>query len=277
MAFTKLVDMELDDEDKLDFCAPMPCPRPDYPYGLRISLSEKELKKLGIATPQVGDYIDMRAFACVKSVSSDSSDGGETCRVELQIEKIAVENEMTEMADEEKSEPKKRRSRLYGRTAAVLLAIAVALAPAIAFAQSAILQGGGMTLGHVPAYTVTGGQPIVVDGGPARGGSVGTGVSELGLIARGTGTAPYSGQGTGFAGSIFCLYDAPIDNANGYHYLCLSPNATGGNGLISFGNVGAAAATTLDFSINGSTVTPVSCSGTPTSSFAVVNGIVTHC
>lgn len=163
------------------------------------------------------------------------------------------------------------------RFAHILLAAVLAIAPAAAYGQSPILQGGSYTPGHVPMYVSSGGQVIAADGGPARGGNVGTGISELGLIARGTGTAPYSGQGTGYAGSIFCLYDAPITNATGYHYLCLSPNATGGNGLISFGQVGAAATTTLDFNINGTTVTPVTCSGTPTSSFATVNGIVTHC
>lgn len=161
--------------------------------------------------------------------------------------------------------------------AARLTAAIAILMPVAAFGQSALLQGGSYTLGHVPAYVSQGGQPIVVDGGPARGGSVGTGISELGLIARGTGTAPYSGQGTGPYGSIFCLYDAPIDNATGYHYLCLSPNATGGNGLLSFGAVGAAAVTALDFNINGTTVVGATCSGAPTSSFATVNGIVTHC
>lgn len=161
------------------------------------------------------------------------------------------------------------------RFARILLAAALAFAPAVAFGQSAILQGGSYTPGHVPMYVSVGGQVIVADGGPARGGNVGTGIGEMGLIARGTGTAPYSGQGTGAYGSIFCLYDGPITGS--YHYLCLSPNATGGNGLISFGNAGGAASTTLDFNINGTTVSPVTCSGSPTSSFATVNGIVTHC
>lgn len=163
------------------------------------------------------------------------------------------------------------------RFAIFMLAMAIAVAPAVAFAQSGILQGGGYTIGHVPTYVSQGGQVVVSDGGPARGGNVGTGISEMGLIARGTGTPPYSGQGTGFAGSIFCLYDAPINNATGYHYLCLSPNASSGNGLISYGNAGAAAARTLDFSVNGATITPVNCSGSPTSGFTVVNGIVTAC
>lgn len=113
MGLGKLVSMELDDEEKIDFCAPIECPRPDYPYGLRITLSEKELKKLGMAVPQVGEYIDLRAFACVKSVSCDETSSGETCRVELQIEKIATENEDKEIPDERPP----RRSLYRRRTA----------------------------------------------------------------------------------------------------------------------------------------------------------------
>lgn len=97
MAWTKLVDMEMDDEDKMDAGMPIAMPdRPDYPYGLRISLCEKELKKLGLPVPDNGDMIDMRCFGTVTCVSTNSSEGGDTCRVEIQIEKIAVENEMEE-------------------------------------------------------------------------------------------------------------------------------------------------------------------------------------
>lgn len=97
MGWTKLVSMELDDEDKLDFCAPMPCDRPDYPYGLRICLTGKELKKLGLPPPDIGDMIDMRAFGEVTSCSITKTQGGEDdCRVEIQIQRIAVENEATE-------------------------------------------------------------------------------------------------------------------------------------------------------------------------------------
>ncbi len=95
--WSKLVDMELDDEDKMDMCCPMPMPsKPDYPYGLRICFSEKELKKLGLPTPDIGDMVDMRAFGTVTSVSVEKREGEDTCRVEIQIEKIAVEDEMTE-------------------------------------------------------------------------------------------------------------------------------------------------------------------------------------
>ena len=121
--------------------------------------------------------------------------------------------------------------------------------------------------------------PVVVDGGPAGGGGFGVGLSELNVTARGNGTsptAPYAGQGTGPNGEIVCVQDGPTTNPTGYHYLCLSANI-GGNAVISYGTGGVATPGTLTFIINGVTVTPVACSGSPTSSFAAINGIVTHC
>lgn len=102
MAWSKLVDLELDDEDKIDEGLPVPVgvkPKgPDYPWGLRISLTHRELKKLGLKPDcDIGDMIDMRCFAVVTSISTDENRGSEpSCRVELQIQKMAVENEMTE-------------------------------------------------------------------------------------------------------------------------------------------------------------------------------------
>ena len=97
MAWGKLVSLELDDEEKLDFCAPMPCERPDYPYGTRISLTEKELEKLGLdADCDVGDMVDMRCFGTVTSVSKNVDGDKQSCHVEIQIERMAIENEMEE-------------------------------------------------------------------------------------------------------------------------------------------------------------------------------------
>lgn len=98
MAWSKLIDMEMDDEDKMDASMPIAMPsKPDYPYGLRISLSHNELEKLGLdADCEVGDMLDMRCFATVTSVSKNEDAGGKGCRIELQIEKMAVENEMNE-------------------------------------------------------------------------------------------------------------------------------------------------------------------------------------
>jgi hypothetical protein len=158
-----------------------------------------------------------------------------------------------------------------------LLSLILALWPAVALAQSTLLQAGPTTQGHTPSYANQGtSQAVVQDSGPAGGGGAGLGLSELNLTARGTGSAPYVGQGTGPNGEIFCIQDAPTTNTNGYHYLCFSANVSSG-GLISYGYGGAASPQTLNFNVNGTTIAPVTCSGTPTSSFATINGIVTHC
>ena len=98
MAWSKLVDLALTDEEKLDSVMPMPMAMPEYPCGTKICLTGPELDKLDLEEmPDVGDYIDMRIFATVTAVS-DSGNGNR--RVELQIEKIAVENENDEDMDE---------------------------------------------------------------------------------------------------------------------------------------------------------------------------------
>ena len=70
---------------------------PEYPFGLRICLSEAEMEKLGldVADASVGDLVDMRCFAVITSVSQNQKADGTNCaRVELQIQKLAVESEM---------------------------------------------------------------------------------------------------------------------------------------------------------------------------------------
>jgi hypothetical protein len=159
------------------------------------------------------------------------------------------------------------------------LIFAIVMAPAAALAQGALLQAGPTTQGHAPSYAnqgQTGSQAVVQDSGPAGGGGAGLGISELNLTARGTGSAPFIGQGTGPNGEIFCILDAPSNTSGGYHYLCFSANVSSG-GLISYGAQGAATPQALNFLINGTSVAPVTCSGSPTSSFATINGIVTHC
>ena len=97
MSWSKFVDLELDDEDKLDTINPVPMPSaPDYPYGLRICLTHKELEKLALDNEcDVGDIIDFRAFAEVTSISKN----GDDCRIELQIQKMALEDENQEDED----------------------------------------------------------------------------------------------------------------------------------------------------------------------------------
>jgi len=107
MKIYPMVSMEMDDEEKEDFTSPMPCPTPDYPYGLKICLTQDEFKKLNIDPSEafVGGIVHIHALARITSVSiSDDaatsySDGGPRCRVEFQIEDMCLESE-----DEENQE-----------------------------------------------------------------------------------------------------------------------------------------------------------------------------
>ena len=136
--------------------------------------------------------------------------------------------------------------------AVLLLAALVAAGPA--FAQSSILQGGPWKAGHLPQYSGQGSsQAILSDGGGAGGGPAGVNPSEQGLTIRNSaGTYPAANAGTGPYFTNWCDYDAPINNAAGYHYLCLSPNAQGG-GLIAYGAGGAASPLPLAINLNGTT------------------------
>ena len=103
MAWSKLVDLELSDDDKLDMVLPsgpgdVKQKGPDYPWGLRISLTEKELAKLDldVKDANIGDLIDMRAFGVITSISQNDGDGGKCCRVEIQLQKLAIEDELRE-------------------------------------------------------------------------------------------------------------------------------------------------------------------------------------
>lgn len=92
MAWTKFKSMEYDDEDSLD--APMPIAmldKPQYPYGLRICLTDKELTKAGIAEDcDAGDTIELLIRAKVTSKTVTDSDDGHCARIELQITDIAT-------------------------------------------------------------------------------------------------------------------------------------------------------------------------------------------
>lgn len=119
-------------------------------------------------------------------------------------------------------------------------------------AQSPVLQGGSYAYARVPMYAQTGGsQAYVIDSGPASGGT-NLGLSELLMMARGTGAAPFVGQGSGPLGTTFCQYDGPLSGAN--HYLCSSANGTGGANIV-YGAQNGATPQPLIYNING---TPIS-------------------
>jgi hypothetical protein len=95
--------MELDDEDKMDALMPIAMPeKPDFPYGLRISLTEKEMAKLHLVheVAEVGGTVHGHFMARVTSVSATESDGANCCRIELQIEDLDIESEDEENGEE---------------------------------------------------------------------------------------------------------------------------------------------------------------------------------
>jgi hypothetical protein len=106
VGWSRLVSVELTDEEKLDAnLPPALADMPDYPYGLRISLDQRTLAKLELEPDcEVGDYLDMRCFGRVMSVSINDHPDGKRCCVEIQIEQIAIENE-----SDEEPEPTYRR------------------------------------------------------------------------------------------------------------------------------------------------------------------------
>lgn len=105
MALDKLVDMRLSAEDKTQEA--MPFDHREYPYGLCLSLTEKELEKLDVPADEfkIGDVVDLRALAKVTSVSEHESEHGKCCRVELQVIMLGAEDEDAEPAPE----PKRKR------------------------------------------------------------------------------------------------------------------------------------------------------------------------
>ena len=64
-----------------------------YPWGLRITLDNESLQKLGLnakSLPAVGAGVTVMAMAKVLSVSTRSADNGEDSSIELQITDIGM-------------------------------------------------------------------------------------------------------------------------------------------------------------------------------------------
>lgn len=162
-----------------------------------------------------------------------------------------------------------RLSQNILRGAAFILAIACFSSGS--FAQGTIQQTGPVVPFHGPVWMGNGQQG---DAGAASGfspqGTAGAGLSEQLKVMRGNGTPPYSGTGTGPLGTNDCNYDAPVTNATGYHFLCLSPNAAGG-GLIYYGYGGGASPLPFQFDING-TFYVVPGTATPGTGIVIASG-----
>jgi hypothetical protein len=107
MAYMRhMASMELDDDEKLDFAAPIEMKRPDYPCGLRICLTEKEFEKLDLdhSEAEVGGTVHGHFIGRVTSASQETRDGETCCRVEIQIEELEIESEDEENEENEAGE-----------------------------------------------------------------------------------------------------------------------------------------------------------------------------
>lgn len=73
---------------------------PRYPYGLRLTLTENEIEKLGIFPGELGldQEVDVQAKARVKSIEERAAEGGApgaSAYVELQITRMQVDTAPT--------------------------------------------------------------------------------------------------------------------------------------------------------------------------------------
>ncbi len=94
-----MTSMELSDEEKLDATMPIPCDKPEWPWGLRICLTHSELSKLGLDVSDafIGGIVHGHFMGRVTSISANDSDmNGPSARVEIQIEALALESEDAE-------------------------------------------------------------------------------------------------------------------------------------------------------------------------------------
>ncbi|HHN8389738.1 capsid staple protein [Morganella morganii] len=64
--------------------------RDEYPYGLRISLENDTIEKLGTAVPDVGESIELHGVAKILSKSVNEREGKKSVYVELQITDMAL-------------------------------------------------------------------------------------------------------------------------------------------------------------------------------------------
>lgn len=98
-----LVSMAYDDGEGMAETGPSLLSKPEHPYGLCFTLTERELKRLDLDEPDApGDIVHLNVMARVKSVSK--SENG-MCTVNCVIEAAMVlENENMEHSEESEEE-----------------------------------------------------------------------------------------------------------------------------------------------------------------------------
>jgi hypothetical protein len=96
-SFSKMTDMSYGEGEGYDMPGPSLLSKPDHPLGLCITLTKRELEKLDLEEPsEVGDMIHLVCMGRVKSINKT----GDSCRIELQLTDMSIENESTETPDD---------------------------------------------------------------------------------------------------------------------------------------------------------------------------------
>jgi hypothetical protein len=103
--WSALVDLALTPEEQEDngmVCGGDPDDLPRYPWGMKLSFNKAEIEKLGLPeNVSIGDLLDARIFAVVTSISKNQrSDGTDNCCIEIQVQKMAVSDELTDDDDD---------------------------------------------------------------------------------------------------------------------------------------------------------------------------------
>ena len=94
-----MFDMKMESDELKDFCTPKPM-KPEYPYGLRITLGPSEIKKLGIMNmPKLDEDFLMMAKCCAVEVRK--GENGDHY-LSLQIEEMKLKS--TKEEDEDRPE-----------------------------------------------------------------------------------------------------------------------------------------------------------------------------
>ena len=89
----------------------------DYPYGLRLRLTEEDMTKLGLEMPAVGGMVHIAAMTkVISSHASDDVSSGASHGVELQITHMCAECEDDEdLDDEDDIDDRTPAEKIYGK------------------------------------------------------------------------------------------------------------------------------------------------------------------
>lgn len=96
----KMHSMKMSKKEKKDNMPTAVSDGPDYPYGLRLSLNDDCLKKLGLKSlPKVGAKMTVHAIGEVVAVSQHESENHDDRHVEIQIHELGVDGGGPKMED----------------------------------------------------------------------------------------------------------------------------------------------------------------------------------